>query len=454
MAGILDKKTRILDTVITPVGRAQACAGDMRIEFASFTDRHAFYALTGSMTGTVNVADDASERLYFEAPAARFQDQICLEVAEEGQFQMTPGLCFPVKNVPGESNTLADAVGMGGFIEIDDHGHIMLEGKVAEDLKGDRLAVTGSLIAKQSRMNFKDQMMLHDRESIFHGKSLRLSTGSLKYMVGGKNLAEAKAAYMAGTTVTSKIGASSLLTNLVGFNEDVRLSGAPNFEYLPPINKLPPGVELRKVWPFLLLGVPLAGKEFESAKAEVMALPQFMPKYVINQGLGQLETFEASPSVEKRNVSPTGDNLSDLPLYLQVKVDELTNEDLASAKRCILTINPTLHRAMGEDEGPLAFSAKNPSSPFPAFAKYKREHLENGQEVKIIDSSRENNLMIQIFEQADDQLKKLSVIDFGLFQDNDPTVPGKRVFFAGKVYFDEGGTRQLKFANIFTVVFE
>ena len=65
------------------------------------------------------------------------------------------------------------------------------------------------------------------------------------------------------------------------------------------------------------------------------------------------------------------------------------------------------------------------------------------------------NILSQMFEYdgASGAVKKLSVIDFGEFPDeNDPSSPGKRVFFVGKIYRDQYGS--LTFVNIFTVCFD
>ena len=70
MAGILNDKKRVMDTIITNEGRRQVAEGELQIKYASFTDRGTFY--TGN---SGSIADDASSRLYFEA-TGRLQDQI------------------------------------------------------------------------------------------------------------------------------------------------------------------------------------------------------------------------------------------------------------------------------------------------------------------------------------------------------------------------------------------
>ena len=78
MSGILDNKKRIMDVVLTKEGRRQMANGDIRIHFASFTDKHTFYE-----ADAVSGSSDASDRLFFEASSLPF-DQITLK-------QMIPG---------------------------------------------------------------------------------------------------------------------------------------------------------------------------------------------------------------------------------------------------------------------------------------------------------------------------------------------------------------------------
>ena len=84
MAGILNSKERIIDFIMTEEGKRQASSGQMKIEFASFTDMHTFYEVSSSIgsgdpRALPGVAEDASSRLYFEA-SNRFQDVIVPEL--------------------------------------------------------------------------------------------------------------------------------------------------------------------------------------------------------------------------------------------------------------------------------------------------------------------------------------------------------------------------------------
>ena len=74
------------------------------------------------------------------------------------------------------------------------------------------------------------------------------------------------------------------------------------------------------------------------------------------------------------------------------------------------------------------------------------------RDVEFIDTSRDNNLVIQPFEFTESEVKKLCVVDFGEFPGDSSDSLGKRVFFVGKLYKDSNGFST--FVNIFTVVME
>jgi len=76
-------------------------------------------------------------------------------------------------------------------------------------------------------------------------------------------------------------------------------------------------------------------------------------------------------------------------------------------------------------------------------------------EIEFTNTSRENNVVAQLYETSGDYLTQLKVIDFGEFATGDPVRPTKRVFFAGKVYpasADKYGT--VTYVNMFTLEFD
>ena len=73
--------------------------------------------------------------------------------------------------------------------------------------------------------------------------------------------------------------------------------------------------------------------------------------------------------------------------------------------------------------------------------------------VTFMQTSKENNLVCQMFEVSKGVMTKLDVIDFGMFMiPNEQEHPSKHVFFVGKVYIDSTGTST--FCNQFIVIFD
>jgi hypothetical protein len=67
-------------------------------------------------------------------------------------------------------------------------------------------------------------------------------------------------------------------------------------------------------------------------------------------------------------------------------------------------------------------------------------------------TSRDNNLMGQAFEVGPSGVEKLTVVDFGEFDDDDISTRPSRVFFVGKMLRDASGTET--FVKIFTLIAE
>lgn len=90
MAGILNSKSRVLDIVLTELGRDQINRGEFNITFATFSDKGAQYINVGNQ-----VASRIDDNLYFETFSSP-KDEIVPEISNDGDFvltkQVTPDL--------------------------------------------------------------------------------------------------------------------------------------------------------------------------------------------------------------------------------------------------------------------------------------------------------------------------------------------------------------------------
>lgn len=80
MSGILDSKTRVMDTVLTLEGRKRLSEGDMNISYVTFTDSSTFY-----LPDPVSGSADATVRLYLEASSLP-QDMISFRADDSGRL--------------------------------------------------------------------------------------------------------------------------------------------------------------------------------------------------------------------------------------------------------------------------------------------------------------------------------------------------------------------------------
>lgn len=83
----------------------------------------------------------------------------------------------------------------------------------------------------------------------------------------------------------------------------------------------------------------------------------------------------------------------------------------------------------------------------------KLEQMGFGTSVNFIETSRQNNIMCQLFELDVNKIGRLDVIDFGTTQtiNNSGTTETKHIFFCGKVFNDSFGAAT--YVNMFTIVF-
>jgi len=334
MSGILDNKSRIIDVVITNEGRRQIAAGDLRIRFATFTDGATFYdpdATQGSA--------DASNRIYLEACSLP-QDQIVFEADDSGRlmpFGAETDKTLRAGQLIGYSFTASSSETITGSSE----NLTILKGtEFASEMEG---ILTGSVD------NFGKLRVIGSYDVLLEDDEFAIGPTNVSFTITNDR------------PLPSHIPHRCNINDLESLFNDPRLANAPNFKYLPPINKQPAGT----------------GRKHESRDRIGDYTPwggashAFKPKQAYNILRAELEFFE------KMGYSKT------------------------------ITFDPT---------------------------------------------SKNNNLVGQMFEISDRVATKLDVIHYGSFSTDDPDAPVADVFFAGKVIVDDNETQS--FVHLFTLIFE
>ena len=212
MAGILNNKERVMDFTITREGKRQAALGEMKIQFATFTDLHTFYETSGS-SEIPSLAADASDRIFFEA-CDRYQDVIVPEL--EAGFSLRP---FRTSDFDIVGGSLVSGSLSTGIVT---HPNI---------LSGSGMADAFPRLLEGITNNFEDQRIVTtiDEFSFYSDIKIAPTTGSFSIDENTEYL-------------RSQNGAGECeLDKIPSIFSDKRFADFPNFKYLPPVNLPRPG---------------------------------------------------------------------------------------------------------------------------------------------------------------------------------------------------------------------
>jgi hypothetical protein len=199
MAGILDSKTRVFDTVLTTEGRRQIANQDFDISFASFTDSGVFYE-----SDIVSGSTDPTSRIYFEAPTSLRKDQITIITDDNG-------LMLPF-------------FGAGDDLFLSNN-NVFASGSSLR-LQQDNFSEAIGKLLNASIDNYIDLRLIGSKNEILEEDGFALSTNNINF------------------TVTDRMpfDITRDLTEIVveespGMFHDARLTHIQNFKYMPPVCK-------------------------------------------------------------------------------------------------------------------------------------------------------------------------------------------------------------------------
>lgn len=198
MAGILNNKERIIDTIITQEGLKQASSGKLKAEFVSFTDSQAIYNIDTIVSGGL----DATHRFVLEATSFP-QDLITLETDNAGLLH----------------NLLYS--GSQSFAAV--RGQIVSGSTI---ISGSNFLSLVPTVLSSSANNFKNLYILQSPDPIdIQEKTFLIGPNVIEFKI-----TEDKPIHKNGIQTAT-------LENLESLFYDERLSHVPNFQFLPPVNK-------------------------------------------------------------------------------------------------------------------------------------------------------------------------------------------------------------------------
>ena len=211
MSGILDSKSRVMDTIVTLEGRRQIASAKLKVEYVSFTDSATYYR-----ADLVSGSADASERIYLEQCHLP-QDQITFEADDSGRLS-------PFRN--GEGMTTKDG-------QILEYSFSALTASVLTGsnqgmriLRGDEFASAADSLLASSIDNFTKLQLIGSKDKLFEDDGFGMGNKQIEFVIHNDRPLPDQTFHVAH------------LAHLESLFQDIRLSKVINFRYLPPINKV------------------------------------------------------------------------------------------------------------------------------------------------------------------------------------------------------------------------
>ena len=212
MAGLLNSKQRILDTILTVEGRKQLAQGTLKAEFVSFTDAGTFYKIDTIVSGG---GYDVTDRVQFEATSLP-QDTVTVESDDAGRLTG-----FPV------SGSTRFIIRSGQILSSSSENTTVT-------VTGSQFSSLSDTLLSSSIDNFKKLYILKSPDPA--------DQRTKNFIIGPKE----KQFIITETRPfnTSSIS-SARVDHVESFFQDKRLSHIPNYTFLPPVNKPRLGSDVR-----------------------------------------------------------------------------------------------------------------------------------------------------------------------------------------------------------------
>jgi hypothetical protein len=476
MSGILDKKSRILDAILTSEGRRQMSEGTYNVSYVTFSDYGVSY-----IPDSENGHEDPTDKIYFEACNLP-QDQITFEANDSGRLVVNRQ---NIKvNYSDSFLTSSSALKANGILE---NGMLSVFGYV----NGRTVKVTGKLLQVNSDKDkgfiYEDSLgvtgsILVDPQ-INGGQIYSGSASSKKIYIGTRNGVDAAvfaksiassiqilsssggpnvSAYSLGDTVyldsdknalnlsliasgtlstplylkKASVGNTLLRDDIINANfassiEGILTSSFDNFLELQTISTLNRLFEDDQ----FVLSTNEVNFDFKNCITPEAAATLREPAPV--------NSIDSIFSDEKTSHL---DNFLYLPPIVKASDAEIPDKsDIESTANYRLGSGSMSYPSWGDNEKKLTYSKLSEEiNQFPSSKSV----------IKFTKTSLNNNLIGQFFEITNKEVNKLDVINFGDVMDDaqEETSVTKKVFFVGKTFLDDNGT--VCFVNMFTLIFE
>lgn len=259
MSGILDNKSRIIDTIITAEGRRQLAMGGVDVQYVTFTDGVAFYR-----PDVNSGSQDVTRRLYLEACQLP-QDNITFRADADGNLE-------PFQNSSGVN------LSSGRILEYSlvEQGSSSWTQSV-ESLHGDEFIERSGQLFDSAVDNFRKMYLIASKDTIFDEDRFAVAPDDVTFTITDDRPLKSTEQHAAH------------LTSMDSVHTDPRFSDRVNFRFLPPINRRDNGLASKPLGSFKPLG------RTQSSRLSWRQLAHEL-RYYGDQGYSRVITFDPTSS--------------------------------------------------------------------------------------------------------------------------------------------------------------
>lgn len=207
--GILDPKKRVVDIVMTPLGRESLSRNGLSVAYASFTDGQAYYDKS-SITGSY---DEATDRIYLESPSSLPQDLLALITDDTGD--LIPGFVFGSNSESGDDAKSGFKIGTDGTVYEIYNGSRPLSGLNPDA----NFSSVMSSVANMFQKSFEKNVIIGTRDPIDDDTDFIISPQEATFQTPND---------------TEEFPVSSI-NSVDSLFFDKRFANQPQFKFLPPV---------------------------------------------------------------------------------------------------------------------------------------------------------------------------------------------------------------------------
>ena len=303
MSGIIDSKSRVLDTIVTLEGRRQLALGGLDARYVSFTDGGTFYA-----ADITSGSQDATARIYFESCQLP-QDSVTFRANDAGELQaLVNASGIPMSNggqILEYSFKPQTSLFVGATIQS------------VSALTGDALSVAADAVLGSAAENFDNLRLIASQNAMFEQDGFEAGPNDVTFTV----------------TNDRPVPTEQFVTNVDSLSSvfaDPRFSNVTNFKHLPPIS----ATNKRPLALYTLLGL-----------SKPLSFAQMMRELHYYESLGQMHTVRFDPTSIANNVvgqffEVSSDKVSKLDV-IDYGVHDFTSSHTFFVGKCVVDRNGT-----------------------------------------------------------------------------------------------------------------